>query len=68
MSSDEDAKVGGRRRFLKLASLGTVAGTMAAVAGAGQREGQVQAAEPEPEGRGYRESAHVRKVYELARF
>jgi hypothetical protein len=68
MSSDGDAKAGGRRQFLKLASLGAVAGTVAAVAGGGEREGQAQAAEPEPQGRGYRETAHVRKVYELARF
>ena len=29
MSSDQDAKAGGRRQFLKLASLGAVAGTVA---------------------------------------
>jgi hypothetical protein len=66
MSSDQDAKAGGRRQFLKLASLGAVAGTVAAVTGEGERP--AQAAEPEPQGKGYRETAHVRKVYELARF
>jgi hypothetical protein len=66
MSSDQDAKAGGRRQFLKLASLGAVAGTVAAVAGEAQNP--AQAAEPEPQGRGYRETEHVRKVYELARF
>ncbi len=66
MPSDQDAKTGGRRQFLKLASLGTIAATAATVAGEAGRP--VQAAEPEPQGRGYRETAHVRKVYELARF
>ncbi len=66
MSSDQDTKAGGRRQFLKLASLGAVAGTVAAVTGKGERT--AQAAEPEPQGRGYRETAHVKKVYELARF
>jgi len=66
MSSDQDAKAGGRRQFLKLASLGAVAGTVAAVTGQGERA--AEAAAPEPEGKGYRETAHVKKVYELARF
>jgi hypothetical protein len=66
MSSDQDAKAGGRRQFLKLASLGAVASTVAVVAGQSQRP--AQAAEPETEGKGYRETEHVRKVYELARF
>ena len=34
MASDQDGKAAGRRRFLKLASLGAVAGTVAAAAGA----------------------------------
>jgi hypothetical protein len=60
MSSDQDAKAGRRRQFLKLASLGAVV--------AGQSQRPAQAAEPETEGKGYRETEHVRKVYELARF
>jgi nitrous oxide reductase len=68
MSSDQDAKAGGRRQFLKLASLGAVAGTVAAVTGQGERAAEAAAPEPEPEGKGYRETAHVKKVYELARF
>lgn len=66
MSSDRDGKAAERRRFLKLASLGAVAGTAAAVAGEGGQE--AAAAAPEPEGKGYRETAHVKRVYELARF
>ena len=66
MTSDQDAKVAARRRFLKLASLGAVAGTVAAAAGDGRKE--AAAAEPEAQGKGYRETAHVKKAYELARF
>jgi len=65
MTSDQDAKVAARRQFLKLASLGAVAGTVAAVAEDGK---PAAAAEPEPQGKGYRETAHVRKAYDLARF
>lgn len=66
MTSDQDAKVAVRRQFLKLASLGAVAGTVAAAAGDGRSE--AAAAEPEAQGKGYRETAHVKKAYELARF
>ena len=66
MSSDQDGKTAPRRQFLKLASLGAVAGTVAAAAGASDRE--AAAAAPEPTGEGYRETAHVKRVYELARF
>ena len=39
MSSDhDDAKASGRRQFIKLASLGAVAGAVAAVAGEGRSE------------------------------
>ena len=66
MTSDQDAKTAARRQFLKLASLGAVAGTVAAAAG--DRPSKAAATESEPEGKGYRETAHVRKVYDLARF
>jgi hypothetical protein len=65
-SSDQDGKAAARRQFLKLASLGAGAGTAAAVVGEGSKE--AAAAAPEPEGKGYRETAHVKRVYELARF
>lgn len=63
----ERASGQGRRGFLKLASLGAVASSVTAVAGAGT----AAAAEALPSGTtgsGYRETPHVRKVYELARF
>ena len=66
MASDQDSKAAARRRFLKLASLGAVAGTVAAAAGT--RESEAAAVEPEQGGKGYRETEHVKKVYELARF
>ena len=43
-----------------------MAGTVAAAAGAGPSE--AAAAAPEHGGKGYRETEHVKKVYELARF
>ena len=56
----------GRRNFLKLAGLGAAAGSVAAaakVAPAAATE-----ATPPPGKPGYRETEHVRKVYEVARF
>jgi hypothetical protein len=53
-----------RRDFLKLAGVGSVAGAASAVAGAATAEAK---AEPE-RADGYRETAHVKKVYELSRF
>lgn len=53
-----------RRDFLKLAGLGSL--SSAAVVAAGTRPAEAKA-EP-PQGDGYRETAHVKKVYELARF
>jgi hypothetical protein len=66
MEREQQAKPAGRRNFLKLASVGAVAGTVAAAAGGRQHE--AEAAEPEARGKGYRETDHVRKFYELARF
>ncbi len=55
----------GRRDFLRLAGLGTVAAGAAAVVG-----GEPARAEVSANGRrlGYRETEQVRKYYELARF
>ena len=61
----KEAKPAGRREFLKLASLGAVAGTVAAAAGTERADA---ALEPDQGAKGYRETAHVKKVYELARF
>jgi hypothetical protein len=59
------AQAAGRRDFLKLASVGAAAGTVAAAIG-GTRE--AEAAAPEARTEGYRETAHVKRFYELARF
>lgn len=53
-----------RRGFLKFAGLGTVAGAVALVA---SPEGEAAEATTE-KGLGYRETDHVRRVYESARF
>ena len=65
MNKDQEAKGAKRRDFLKLAGLGSVT----AVAGAAATVVPVEAKEEAP-GRaaGYRETVHVKKVYELARF
>jgi hypothetical protein len=65
MKPEQAAKPAGRRDFLRLASVGAVAGTVAAATGAASREAEA-AAEVQTEG--YRETAHVKKFYELARF
>lgn len=62
MKQDKDPT--GRRSFLKLAGLGTV-GTVAAAASTVT----ATASELTPEkGDGYRETDHVKRVYELSRF
>lgn len=53
-----------RRGFLKLAGLGTVAGGAAIVTGAGAEAAEVV----DPQGSGYRETDHVKRVYAAARF
>ena len=65
MSKDRDEKsVEDRRDFLKLATYGTVLGGAAIAAG-----GVAQAASaPIEDGRGYRETDHVKTYYKLARF
>jgi hypothetical protein len=52
-----------RRDFLKLAGLAPVAGAAALA-----KERPAEAAAPEPQKRGYRESEHIRKYYDTARF
>lgn len=54
-----------RRDFLKLASVGAVAGGVAALGAT--KTGEAAAVEG-PKGRGYRESGHVRTYYRTARF
>ena len=61
----EQAAKPGRRDFLRFASVGAVAGTVAAATGATVRDAAAATEEPT---KGYRETDHVKKVYELARF
>jgi len=62
-----DAKLGGRRAFLKGAAAAGMAGA-AGVAAAGARpEATPAAGEPRAE-RNYRETAHIRAYYRAARF
>lgn len=56
----------GRREFLRLAGLGAAAGTVGAAVGVEPAVAAEAVVEP-PNG-GYRETAHVRQVYALARF
>jgi hypothetical protein len=64
MKQDKDRSSTDRRSFLKLAGLGTV-GTVAAAASTVT----ASAAEDAPKSdSSYRETEHVRRAYELARF
>lgn len=57
-----------RRDFLKTAGLGAAAGLVAATVGAGSAAGEaVHTSADHRRGR-YRESEHVRRVYNLSRF
>ena len=60
-----DKAKAGRRDFLKLASLGAVAGGVAMAAG--QKAAEADEAVSDTSA-GYRETEHVKKYYELARF
>jgi hypothetical protein len=65
MEKEQKASAAKRREFLKLAGLGSVtaaAGAASVVAPAEAKE------EPSAGAAGYRETAHVKKAYELARF
>jgi len=64
MKKDQEATTTKRRDFLRFASVGAVSGAAAAVVGAPAAEAKV---ESETAG-GYRETAHVKQVYDLARF
>ncbi len=66
MSDKSDSPQGSnakRRDFLKLAGLAPVAGAALLVSGA-----PAKAEQPAPEPGGYRETEHIRKYYETARF
>ena len=65
MTKDSDEKsVAARRDFLKLATVGTVLGGAAIVAG-----GKAEASTPaQSESSGYRVTEHIKTYYNLARF
>ena len=63
--TDKTPKSPTRREFFKTAGLGSAA---AAVAAAGVAPAPAEAAETRPESQGYRETAHVKRYYELAKF
>ena len=65
MSEKDNASSPGRRRFLRIASLGPVAGAALLAAG---RQGASAAEVDMATGSGYRETPHVKKAYELSRF
>ncbi|MGF1476367.1 MAG: twin-arginine translocation signal domain-containing protein [Geminicoccaceae bacterium] len=60
-----EAKGAKRRDFLKLAGSSSAAGVSLAV---GARATEAGAPTLDSQQRGYRETAHVKKAYELARF
>ena len=63
MKKEQEATGAKRRDFLKLAGLGSVGAVAGAAAGPVQAE-----EEPSARSAGYRETPHVKKAYELARF
>ncbi len=65
MTDQAERKTAKRREFLKLLGVGGVAGAAAMAAGG---TAPAEAAEPTPPETGYRETAHVRKFYETAKF
>ena len=65
ISSDVKAKE--RRAFLRLAGAGVAAGGVAAVAMSGEGR-EAEAAAAKRQDAGYRETEHVRKFYDSARF
>ncbi len=65
-SQDKPDTLADRRSFLKLAAAGTVTGGAAAIAG--PAAASAAAPQAEAENGQYRETAHVKRYYDLARF
>jgi anaerobic selenocysteine-containing dehydrogenase len=65
MRQEQGMKAAKRRDFLKLAGAGAAGSVAAAASAAGA---PAEAATAPETATGYRETAHVRKAYELARF
>ena len=70
MSEKTSTKRIERRRFLGAIAAGTTAAVAAAIATPATAEvaGATGAAKPEGSHEGYRETAHIRRYYETARF
>jgi hypothetical protein len=66
MKKEQETTTPKRRDFLKLAGLGSVTAVASAAAAAVPAEAKEQ--EPNARAAGYRETTHVKKAYELARF
>lgn len=66
MHKDDKPTLRDRRSFLKLAGASVVGGGAAAVTAAGPAAAETEA-EPKP-GQLYRETEHVKRYYELAKF
>jgi hypothetical protein len=64
MTKDQEATTTKRRDFLKLASVGAVAGAATAAVGTSPADARVES----ETAAGYRETAHIKKVYDLSRF
>ncbi len=64
MNKDPKAALAKRRDFLKLAGVGTLSGAAAAAIGTADAEAKVES----ETAAGYRETPHVRQVYDLSRF
>ena len=66
MKNEQETTAPKRRDFLKLAGLGSVTAVAGAAAAAVPAAAKDQ--ETSARGAGYRETPHVKKAYELARF
>jgi hypothetical protein len=64
-SDQKSANAADRRNFLKLAAAGTVAGGVAVAAGTASA---APAPDPSADEGHYRETAHIKRYYDLARF
>lgn len=65
MKSSKEKQRVARRDLLKIAGLGGVAGAAVVATSAGKAEA---VAKPDTKSAGYRETAHVRTYYDLAKF
>ncbi len=65
MDKNENTTTSKRRDFLKFASVGAASGAAAAALGTTT---SAEAATPSDTAAGYRETAHVKQAYDLARF